>query len=474
MKIGNALPPLGVTDRNTAVLSCKSPSDESCSLQASKENLYLANNNTQNPQIVPGNQIDFQRITGQLASAMHEFTEAANNSQFTTQTLEEVQNKFWTSASGTQAFFCLEIWKCCEGIAKTLSQEILSRSSTKNNISENTGRFKLRTKPVVLSTREGLDITFDLKSTEKGLLINSACVNPGGSSINVARALNNFGTPFELLGIRGYGPKSDIFTNLLEKEGINTSNLHEANDDIRFHFCTFLNGKEYWIVALSPYISPQEIDKITTQLLDTCENNRGEVLALANNPFIGAPTNYMPEIITKTQDKSNMFVIYDTKLHAVEKELLNSILNSGPSMIKPNLAEYSEIVQVEENKLRQDKDLIIHLAQELINKHDLKMVLVSLDKDGALLIDKKRAALAKPPQVTVASTVGAGDTGIAAMIDRSKKQSFSFKKANDNQFKDLISAFVAGGAATVTKPGTELGTLKEVENIEKDVRVRFV
>ncbi|MBI3591197.1 MAG: hypothetical protein HY094_07485 [Candidatus Melainabacteria bacterium] len=414
----------------------------------------------------PTSQMDFQKITNQLTGAINNFLEAHDDPKLSVEKLEKVQSKFWTTGLGNQAIFCSDLWNPLKEVVEILSQNPETKALPE--------KIHVRKKPVIFSTREGLDITLDLKDTEQGLIAHSACVNPGGSSINVARALNNFGTPFELVGLKGYGPRSAAFTKLLENESININNLYEINDDIRFYFCTFVDGKEFWIPSLSPCLSPSEIDKVTTRLLESCQNNKGETLAVANNPFIGASRSYMSEIITKSQEKSHMFVIYDTKLHVVGKDLLDSVLKAGPNMIKPNLAEFAEIVNVDKDKLRQDKDLIIHLAQELVEKYNLKVVLVSLDKDGALIIDKNRAAYATVPEIKVACTVGAGNTGIASMIDRSKKEQFSLKKLSDKHFKHILSAFVAGGAATATKPGTELATLEEVQDMEKKINVKFV
>lgn len=49
------------------------------------------------------------------------------------------------------------------------------------------------------------------------------------------------------------------------------------------------------------------------------------------------------------------------------------------------------------------------------------MILLSLDKDGTILIDNKRAAIASLPSIEVVGKIGDGDTEITAMIDKSKK-----------------------------------------------------
>ena len=411
---------------------------------------------------------DFNQLTKNLTTSINQHLDIPLNVPITIQTLDSLMKKFWSTPLQAQTFFCSDLWNTCEQIVSTLAQ------NTQRINKGNTAFSSLSKSPVIFSTREGLDITLDLKSSADSFEVDSVSINPGGSSINVGRALNNFGTSFQLIGIKGTGAISNNFAILLEKEGINSSFFVDVDMDTRFHMCLLANKNEHWIVSLSPNLVPQELDRLTYQLMDACKHNRGQVLALANNPPAGAKAGYMPEVIKETRDIASMFVIYDTKLHSVGKDLLDAVLLSAPGMIKPNLAEYSEIVGVEEEKLRGDKNLIVHLAQELTNKYGIKMILVSLDKDGAMLIDKDRAAIACAPPIEVVSTIGAGDTGIAAMIDKSKKQKMSFRRPSDNQFKEFLRAFVAAGCATVKKPGTELATLKEVQDMEKDIKVRFV
>ena len=403
-------------------------------------------------------------LTKDLAATMNEFIGIPSNKPLTIQTLDQVQTKFWPSPDEN---LCTKLWQMSENLIK----EVLENQDIKNAFTVNQTSRK---SPVVFSTREGIDIVVALASNEDKLSAVALDVSPGGSSINVARALNNFGTKFELVGICGDGPKGKLFAEALEKEGINSESLLKVQNDIRMHFSTAINGNEYWLVSQSPVLNDSELDKFTSDLFKVCKKQEKEVLVLANSQPTGAPENYMPEVIKKAQDKFGMFVVYDTKLHGVTDEVVSSVLDTGPGMIKPNLDELGRIVKVDSGKLRHDKDLIVHLAQELIHKYGINLILVSMDKDGAILIDKKRAAYASPPPIVVASPGCAGDTGIAAMIDRAKKRNYSFRYPTDKQFKDFLSAFIAGGSATASKPGSNLGTLEEVEELEKKVKVDFI
>ncbi len=431
-----------------------------------KDHLNQATRIVNPAQVTPYSQLDLLRLKNDLAISMNQFLGVINSDSLTHKTLMDIQSKFWTSKEKDQEGLCNLIWESCKEVAHEFNKQVQPRSITQTQAANK--------KPIVFSTREGLDIVVDLKHKGDNLEVEGISFNAGGSSINVARALNNFGISSDLLGIAGNGHKGNIFLDLLRKEGVDISKLIKVEEDSRFHFCKLLDGKEHWVVSLSPSLTNENLNNLTELLIKACEENKNEALALANNPPRGASSDYTPNIIREATNRFGMFVIYDTKLHAVGKELLMDVLKSGPSMIKPNISEYAEIVGEDEEKLRGNKDQIIHLAKELIDKYGINKILISLDKDGALLVDKKRAAHAIAPPIKIVSTIGAGDTGIASFIDRSKKRDFSLHNQSEEEFLSLLSAFVAGGCATVLKPGTELATLEERDNLEKAVTVKLL
>ncbi len=404
------------------------------------------------------------KLTRNLTKTFNSFLGILPNTPLTIQTLDQVQAKFWPSPNEE---LMTNIWNIC----KDTSREFLAAQEDKAIRSTNSGTKK---RPIAFSTTDGLDIVLQLEEKDGQLQVQSILVNPGGSAVNVARALSNFGTPFELIGTVGSGPKGKMYSEALVKEGIDPNILIPLNMDHRIHFSTAINSKEYWLVSALPIFNGPQLSDFTGKVIDACRKNEKEAFALSNREPAGAKETYVPETIKTVQDKYGMFVIYDTKKHAVSKEVVDSVLNIGPGMIKPNLVEFGDIVGSDESTLRNDKDLIAQLAQELIKQHGINLILVSMDKDGAMLIDKKRAAHANAPKIVVASPGCAGDTGIGAMIDRSKKRDFSLKGLSDKQFKDILSAFTAAGAATASKPGSLIATLEEVEALEKQVKAKFV
>ena len=73
----------------------------------------------------------------------------------------------------------------------------------------------------------------------------------------------------------------------------------------------------------------------------------------------------------------------------------------------------------------------------LVRKYDIEMVVVSMGR-GALFIDKAKAVLAHALDVEVQSTVGAGDSMVAAL---------AYSIGNGLDYESMIRLAVASAAA---------------------------
>ncbi|MBI3308585.1 MAG: hypothetical protein HYZ79_04360, partial [Candidatus Melainabacteria bacterium] len=138
------------------------------------------------------------RLTQDLTSVMNRYVGKKPDTPLTVETLEQVQQKFWTSSSTSDVGddnLMRNIWTVCDGHVK----ELITKQETKSPINHTTNKKS----PVVYSTREGIDVAIGLNQNGTGLEAASLDVNPGGSTINVARALANFGSQFNLIGVHG-------------------------------------------------------------------------------------------------------------------------------------------------------------------------------------------------------------------------------------------------------------------------------
>lgn len=86
-------------------------------------------------------------------------------------------------------------------------------------------------------------------------------------------------------------------------------------------------------------------------------------------------------------------------------------LPAGPDIIKPNIAELTELI----GRPLAGRQDVVAAAQELV-AGGVGLVAVSMGAEGAVLVTKGEAVLATPPKIAVASTVGAGDAMVAGLI----------------------------------------------------------
>lgn len=122
-------------------------------------------------------------------------------------------------------------------------------------------------------------------------------------------------------------------------------------------------------------------------------------------------------------------------------------------MIKPNEKEFAELIGIGKST---GEDLIIE-AKKLIQR-GLKKVLISRGEKGCLLIKESGVSESKGLKVEMMSTVGAGDSMVAALV-------YSELNALDDR-KTLMMPESAGIAA-VMKEGSQTCTMKEVMKVSE-------
>ena len=127
-----------------------------------------------------------------------------------------------------------------------------------------------------------------------------------------------------------------------------------------------------------------------------------------------------------------------------------------PYMIKPNNDELAALLGKEtltmEEMLREGKQLLDTGIEEIV---------ISLGSDGALFVSKDGCFKAEGLDVTVKSTVGAGDSVVAAM---------AYGQVENFSREEKIRLSVAMGAASVMQSGTQSPERELVWELAKGVR----
>ena len=186
-------------------------------------------------------------------------------------------------------------------------------------------------------------------------------------------------------------------------------------------------------------------DKITElfKKLEKLEN--GDILILAGSIPSSMPDDTYEQIMKLLKNKDVAIVVDATN------DLLKKVLPYHPFLIKPNQRELEELYQVTINS-RED---IIKYAKKLQEQGAIN-VLVSLGKDGALLVDENKEVYYCPSaKGKLINSVGSGDSMVAGFVA-------GYLKNHD--YKEALKLGSAcGGATAFSEDLAQLDLIKEVE-----------
>jgi 1-phosphofructokinase family hexose kinase len=160
--------------------------------------------------------------------------------------------------------------------------------------------------------------------------------------------------------------------------------------------------------------------------------------------------------------------IYATLIDAIHAKGARSVLDtSGPALrqalaarpdvVKPNVDELSELV----GRALDTPGTVLEAARSLLDG-GVRRVVVSMGSSGAVFVDEGEALLARPPQVTVRSTVGAGDAMVAGILAAT---------LDDLPLEDVARTATACGALAVTRIVAGIDDLAELRSLQGEVEI---
>ena len=282
-----------------------------------------------------------------------------------------------------------------------------------------------------------IDYVMDVKDLKLGAINRSLGEQafPGGKGINVSIVLANFGTPSIATGFLGG------FTGQFIEEELNKMNIRSGF--VKVDGLTRINvklrsGEETAINGQGPHITEEKIEELINQLEKL---NKDDLLVISGTIPKTLPDNIYETILERIKDNHPQVIIDSTK------EILLKTLRFHPLLVKPNQEELEEMFNVTIN----NKEELIANAKKLLAL-GAQNVIVSLGKDGALLVNDEVTILSGCPQGKVRNTVGAGDSLVAGFIDEYMK--------SGNIVNALYKGIATGSASACSD---NLATKEEVE-----------
>lgn len=266
---------------------------------------------------------------------------------------------------------------------------------------------------------------------------------PGGKGINVSRVIRELGGDTMAYGFIG-GVDGDVLKSLLKQNSV-PCDFTSIKGEIRSNFIItdLKTHRQTRISAPGPQVSAGEFKKLVDKI--TVIKPEPEYMVFAGSVPPGLPYYIYRELIERIK---NLGII--TVLDTADIWLQEGI-KSKPDIIKPNVREAQTLMGVE---LKTEEDIIY--ALKTILSSGIKIAAISLGRDGMIISDNNVVLKVVPPDVQVQSTVGAGDSTVAALV---------LKLSQGGSLEDASRLAVAAGTAATLTPGTELCHKADVERL---------
>lgn len=282
--------------------------------------------------------------------------------------------------------------------------------------------------------------------------IQSLRSDAGGKGINVSKCLAALGMDTTAAGIFA-GTTGEHLLQMLHQMDISTlpvmapgqsrTNLkiidpaQQCNTDIN---------------EPGPTVSLEILTRLRDQL--ALQLQPGDVVVLSGSLPTGADSGLYRDWISYFRERGARVM-----LDADGEPLRQGIL-AQPWLVKPNDAELSRLLG---KPLESLNDLLD--AGESLRQSGIEEVVISLGSKGALFLSKDGRYLAEALSVPVQSTVGAGDSMVAAM---------AYGHGRELPRWQIIQLAVAMGAASCMYDGTQAPDVSLVENLSKQVKIMEV
>lgn len=270
--------------------------------------------------------------------------------------------------------------------------------------------------------------TADFKEGELNKAKNAYTL-PGGKGINVSKVLKNFNIETAALGFYG-GFTGNYIKTHLKNYGIR-DNFIELEEDTRINIKLKTNNNESEIAGKSPNISDKNIKELFNLIENIKEN---DILILSGSVPDSIRKSIYKDIIDLLKNKNNIKIILDSR-----DEAFKEAVKSGVFLSKPNKNELKEYFNKEINSFED----IVFYSRKLIEE-GVQNLIVSMGKEGSVLITKDSVYKGNAPEGKLISSVGAGDSMVAGTV---------YGISKGLSLEDSYKYGIAAGSATACSEG---------------------
>ena len=302
---------------------------------------------------------------------------------------------------------------------------------------------------ITVTMNPAMDKTLEITDLNIGGMnrVIASYVDAGGKGINVSKTIKALGGTSLATGII-CGATGTELLKLLREQGILTD-FFEGFGNTRTNLkIADLNGIVTEINEKGPKISREEqlgfLDKIINYM------NENTLVVLSGSVPQGIDCYFYEKLIHLMQaKKAKVFLDADG-------ELFHYGILASPYMIKPN---YQELMEYFHWTKLPKMEQIIEACKTFIND-GIKMVVVSLGKEGAIFIKKDSVYIGRGLEVVACSTVGAGDAMLGALVYGMEK---------NLPYIEVLRLMMATSAGAVMTRGTKPSEWEVIKTLMNDV-----
>lgn len=281
--------------------------------------------------------------------------------------------------------------------------------------------------------------------------ITAMRTDPGGKGINVSKVIRELGGESIATGILAGNTGRAINSALEEMEIRADFKFAEGETRTNLKVIDPVNHTNTDINEPGITVSEEILNDLLADLLSMI--GEGDIVILSGSLPKGSPKDTYGTWVRACRE-AGAKVMLDA-----DGELLVNGMQASPYLIKPNHHELSELM----GKNLEKPEELEKAARGLMEKYGITRIVVSMGGAGALYISQDEAIYAEGLKVPVQSTVGAGDSVVAAL---------AVSEESGRTLEDTVRLSTACGAANVMCSGTQAAKYNVIEELMPKVVFR--
>lgn len=273
-------------------------------------------------------------------------------------------------------------------------------------------------------------------------------VDWGGKGFNVSRMLQALGTESVALGFAG-GHTGQMLREGLQELGIATEFILIAGET-RTNVSIVGEQRDRYLKVNEPGppVTAADLEALRDKIAERAQPGDWWVLAGSLPP--GAPPDSYAGLVTLIQENGAHAVLDSSG------DALAHGCGACPFLIKPNDTELQRLSNMPVQTVPQ----AISAARAVLTR-GVRHVVVSMGRQGALLVDEQGAWQAAAPSIAERNPIGAGDSLVGGLV---------WALSRGRTPAQALRWGVACGAATAGRDGTAVGSRQQVEQLAAQVR----